>query len=221
MDSVCSGRPEENETMTLPINWFDVLLLVVLASGIGYGRKRGLSETLIPMIRAVAILFAATFLYQPLAKWLVSISNFSLLFCRVSAYILILIAGWVIFIGLNRWLGGKLLGSDAFGKGEYYLGMPAGLITFISFFTMGLAVLNARLFTEKETKAYQAYVKDVYGSDFFPGLHAAQQAVFVKSFTGPFIQKHASIVLIQPTPSEVKVFKQREYEIPGSKPANK
>jgi hypothetical protein len=192
-------------------------LLVVLASGVGYGRKRGLSETLIPMFRAIAIVFAATFLYLPFGKWLVSISSFSLLFCRVAAYILLIIAVWIIFIGLKRWLGGKLIGSDAFGKGEYYLGMPAGLIMFTCFMVMGLAILNARLFTEKEIKTNQAYVKDVYGSDFFPGLYAAQQSVFVESFTGPFIQRYASILLIEPTPSIVKAFKQREYEFPGSK----
>ena len=203
--------------MNLPINWFDVLLLVLFAAGIAYGRKRGLSETLIPMVRALAIVFAATFLYDPFGKWLVSISNFSLLFCRVSAYILVMIAVWVIFIGLKRWLGGKLLGSDAFGKGEYYLGMPAGLVTFLCFTFAALAILNARLFTEKEIKANQAYVKDVYGSDFFPGLYAAQQSVFVDSFTGPYIHRYASIMLISPTPSEVKTFKQREYEFPGSK----
>ena len=203
--------------MTLPINWFDILLVVVLASGVGYGRKRGLSETLIPMIRALAIVFSATFLYQPFGKWLVSISNFSLLFCRVAAYILIMITVWVIFIGLKRWLGGKLIGSDAFGKSEYYLGMPAGLVTFACFTITALAVLNARYFTEKEIKAKDAYVKDVYGSDFFPGLHAAQQSVFVESFTGPYIHKHAAILLIEPTPSIVQQFKQKEYEFPGSR----
>jgi len=203
--------------MKLPINWFDILLLVLLASGIGYGRKRGLSETLIPMFRAIAILFAATFLYLPFGSWLVSITSFSLLFCRVTAYIILMIVVWVIFIGLKRMLGGKLLGSDAFGKSEYYLGMPAGLITFVCFAFTALAILNARLFTEKEIKANEAYVNDVYGSDFFPGLYAAQQSIFVDSFTGPFIKKHVAILLIEPTPSVVKAFKQREYEFPGSK----
>jgi len=193
------------------------MLLVLCAAGIAYGRKRGLSETLIPMLRALAMVFAATFLYDPFGRWLVSISGFSLLFCRVSAYILIMIGVWCVFIGLKRWLGGKLLGSDAFGKGEYYLGMPAGLITFACFTVTALAVLNARLFTEKEIKTNQAYVKDVYGSDFFPGLYAAQQSVFVDSYAGPYIQRHASIMLITPTPSVVKTFKQKEYEFPGGR----
>jgi uncharacterized membrane protein required for colicin V production len=203
--------------MKLPINWFDVFLLVVMASGIAYGRKRGLSETLIPMVRAIAILVAATFLYRPFGQFIVSISNFSLLFCRVAAYILLMIFVWLICIVLRRALGGKLIGSDVFGKGEYYLGMPAGLITFACFTMCGLAILNARLFTEKEIKATQAYVKDVYGSDFFPGLYAAQQSVFVESFTGPYIEKYVSVMLITPTPSEVKAFKQREYEFPGGR----
>ncbi len=96
---------------------------------------------------------------------------------------------------MKRWLGGKLLGSDAFGKGEYYLGMPAGFVIFVCFLVSWLAILNARLFTEKEIKTNQAYVKDVYGSDFFPGLYAAQQSVFVESFAGPYISKSSQYEL--------------------------
>ena len=203
--------------MKLPINWFDVLLLVLLVAGILYGRKRGLSETLIPMLRAIAIVIVATFLYHPLGSWLVSVTGFSLLSCRVAAYIILMIAVWCIFIALRRWLGGKLLGSDIFGKSEYYLGMPAGVITVACFLVTALAILNARQFTEKEIKLKQAYVKDVYGSDFFPGLLAAQDAVFIYSYTGPKIREYAGLLLIEPTPTEVRVYKQREYELPGAK----
>ena len=76
---------------------------------------------------------------------------------------------------------------------------------------------GGRLFTEKEIRAKQAYVKDVYGSDFFPGLLTAQDAVFIHSYTGPKIRQHASLLLIEPTPTDVRVFKQREYEFPGAK----
>jgi len=178
------------------------------------GRKRGLSEELITMLQWLATVVICTFTYKPVGQFIVSISNFSLLFCRVAAYILLMIAVWLIFIALKRTIGGKLIGSDVFGKGEYYLGMPAGLIRFFCILLTILAVLNARLYTEKEIKANEAYTKDVYGSDFFPGLYAAQQDVFVRSFCGPYLRQYASILLIEPTPSEVKVFKQREYEFP-------
>jgi uncharacterized membrane protein required for colicin V production len=203
--------------MKLPINWFDVVLLVVALSGLARGRKRGLSEELVTMLQWICTVVVCTFTYKPVADFLVSISNFSLLFCRIFAYILLMIVVWLIFIVLKKTVGGKLVGSDVFGKGEYYLGAPAGMIRFLCILVTILAVLNARFYTEKEIKANETYTKDVYGSDFFPGLYQAQQDVFVKSFTGPLLRQYTPILLIEPTRSESKAFKQKEYEFPGSK----
>jgi uncharacterized membrane protein required for colicin V production len=200
--------------MKLPINWFDVVILVVVISGLARGRKRGLSEELVTMLQWLCTVAACTFTYKPVADFLVSISSFSLLFCRVSAYLLLMIVVWMLFIVLKKTVGGKLIGSDVFGKGEYYLGMPAGMIRFLCILLTILAVLNARFYTEKEVKANETYTKDVYGSDFFPGLYQAQQDIFVKSFTGPLLREHAAILLIEPTPRQVKAYHQREYELP-------
>lgn len=200
--------------MKLPINWFDVVILVVALTGLARGRKRGLSEELITMLQWVTTVAVCTFTYEPVAKFLVSVSNFSLLFCRVSAYLLMMIAVWMIFIVLRKTVGGKLVGSDVFGKAEYYLGAPAGMIRFLCILLTILAVLNARYYTESEIKANETYTKDVYGSDFFPGLYQAQQDVFTKSFVGPLLRQHVPILLIEPTQREVKAYKQREYEFP-------
>ena len=200
--------------MNLPFNWFDILLLIVAAAGVARGRKRGLSEELITMLQWLATVAVCTFTYKPVGQFLVSFSDFSLLFCRVTAYLLMMLVVWMIFIVLKRTVGGKLIGSDAFGKGEYYLGMPAGFIRFLCILLTILAVINARFYTPAEVTANEIYTMDVYGSDYFPGLYAAQQDIFFKSFTGPLLKEHLPILLIEPTPREVKVFKQREYEFP-------
>jgi uncharacterized membrane protein required for colicin V production len=203
--------------MNLPINWFDILILLVMVAGLARGRKRGLSEELITMLQWLATVVICTFTYKPVGQFLVSISGFSLLFCRVSGYILLMIGVWLVFTAVRKTFGGKLVGSDMFGKGEYYLGAPAGMLRFLCILLTIVAVLNARLYTEKEVRANEVYTKDVYGSDFFPGLYQAQQDVFVKSFTGPLLRQHASLLLIEPTVRDVKVFKQKEYEFPGKK----
>lgn len=200
--------------MKLPINWFDVVLLVVLATGLARGRKRGLSEELITMLQWVATVAVCTFTYKPVAEFLGPMTGFSVLFCRISGYILMMGVVWLVFIVLKRTVGGKLIGSDAFGKGEYYLGMPAGMIRFACILLTILAVVNARYYTPAEIELNEKTTKDVYGSNFFPGLYEMQQDIFFKSFSGSFLKKNASDLLIQPTPHMVKVFKQKEYEFP-------
>jgi uncharacterized membrane protein required for colicin V production len=201
--------------MKLPINWFDVVLLVVLLSGLARGRKRGLSEELITMLQWVLTVVVCSFTYKPVGDFIVQTTGFSLLFGRIAAYVVLMLVVWMLWIVVKKTLGGKLIGSDTFGKGEYYLGMPAGMIRFMCILITLLAVLNARYFTDAEVAARDKYNKDVYGSDFFPGLYEAQKDVFVNSFVGPYIRQYAPMILIEPTPHTVKSFKQREYEFPS------
>lgn len=200
--------------MKLPINWFDVVLVVVLVAGLLRGRKRGLSEELITMLQWLVTVAVCTFTYKPVAEFLTPTTGFSVLFCRISAYILMMLVVWLVFIVLKRAIGGKLIGSDAFGKGEYYMGMPAGLIRFACILVTVLAVVNARFYSPAEIALNEKVTKDVYGSNFFPGLYEMQQDIFFNSFSGAIVRKHASVLLIEPTPHLVKAFRQKDYEFP-------
>ena len=110
--------------------------------------------------------------------------------------------------------GGKLLGSDAFGRTEYYLGMASGLVRFGCMLLVALALLNARYFSPAEVRAMQKYNDEVYGSDYFPGLHSVQEAVFEKSITGPFIKQHLDFLLIKPTEPEKNEYHQKDFGVP-------
>ena len=203
-------------TDQLPFNWFDLLLVVVLVVGILRGRKRGMSEELLTVLQWVAIMLCAAFGYEPFGNWLAATWQlFSPLFSYVTAYLLIAVVVHLIFLVIKRGLHGKLVGSNAFGGGEYYLGMPAGMLRFASILICALALLNARLYSQAEIKAYDAYTKDVYGSDFFPGLHTLQVNVFEKSLTGPRIREYLGFLLIKSTPPEGgKQLKQKEWQGP-------
>src|SRR5437879_3901698 len=122
----------------LPFNWFDFVLVALLVAGVFRGRKHGMSEELLLLLKWVTILFVCAFTYEPLGKLMAG--SFTPLSCYVIAYIgvgLLLVAG---FAGLKRALGGKLLGSDIFGKSEYYLGMASGLVRFACMLLAGLAL---------------------------------------------------------------------------------
>jgi len=200
----------------LPFNWFDLLVVVVLVAGVLRGRKRGMSEELLTVLQWVAIMLSAAFGYGPFGEWLAATWKiFSPLFSYVTAYLAIAVVVHLIFLVIKRGLHGKLVGSNAFGSGEYYLGMPAGMLRFACILMCVLALINARLYSQAEIRANEAYTKDVYGSDFFPGLHSLQVNVFENSFLGPHIREYLDFLLIKPTaPEGGKQLKQKEWQGP-------
>ena len=199
----------------LPINLFNLVLLLVLAAGIYQGRRHGMSEELLGLLTWLGILFGSALLYQPGAEL---IRQFTSVFSHLTCYLLAYVGGaaliFLLFLGIKRALGGKLLGSDIFGRTEYYLGMGSGLVRFSCMLLAVLALLNARYFNPTEVRAMQKFQDDVYGSNFFPTLHSAQATVFESSLTGPLIRQYLDFLLIKPTRVVNTQFKQKEYAFP-------
>jgi uncharacterized membrane protein required for colicin V production len=194
----------------LPFNAFDVGLIVLLGMGISSGRKRGMSEELMDLIKWVAIVVACGFLYEPVGGMIAESCPFSLLASYLAAYVGGALVIYGFFAMLKRGVGGKLVGSDIFGHSEYYLGMGAAVMRYVCVLIFGLAVLNARYFSPMEVKAREKYQMDNYNSEFFPGLDSAQAAVFQKSLTGPWIQGHLGFLLIKPTAPDTRDLPRRD-----------
>jgi uncharacterized membrane protein required for colicin V production len=195
----------------LPFNTFDVLLMVVLGAGLYHGRKAGMSGELLSMAKWLAIVFVCAVAYQPVGAYFAqSTDMFSTLSCYLMAYVGSALVIILIFAGIHRALGGKLLGSDLFGGAEYYLGMGSGLVTYACILLAGLALLNARFFPSAEVKAMERFQNDVYGSNFFPGLHSVQASVFERSLIGPYIREYLDFFLIKPTEPEQKELHQKD-----------
>jgi len=198
----------------MPVNAFDVILLAVLVAGIYRGRKHGMSEELMNLIKWLMIVTGCAMVYVPVGQWLASSSPFSLLYSFMFVYVgaMLLILG--IFGLVKHRLGGKLIGSDIFGRSEYYLGMGGGMIRFACILIAGLALLNARYYSQKEAMEMRKFQDDVYGSNYFPTWQAVQEVVFERSLTGPWIKKNRSFLLIQPTMPQDKSLHQKEAQLP-------
>jgi uncharacterized membrane protein required for colicin V production len=200
----------------MPVNTFDLVLLIVLIAGIVCGRKRGMSAELLSLIQWIAILVGCGLAYQPLGSTFSNSSKvFSLLTCYLMAYVVAAMVIVALFGLVKRSLGGKLLGSDIFGSSEYYLGMGAGLVRFGCILLVALAILNARGYDATEVKAMENYQKNEYGSTFFPTLNTVQSTVFDESLTGPWIRNNLGFLLIQRTKPENKALKQKEFTFPN------
>jgi hypothetical protein len=199
----------------LPFNWFDVAIVIVIIVGIQRGRKNGLSVELLGAFKWIAIVFGSALLYAPLAGIITSFSTvFSTLAANLTAYLLVAMILGGLFACLKKGMNGKLIGSDVFGRGEFYLGMGAGMIRFVCILIGALALLNARFYSKAETKAAVKYQNDVYGSNFFPTLQVVQSSVFENSLAGPWIKNRLSWVLINPTAPEKKELTRREMSLP-------
>jgi hypothetical protein len=140
------------------------------------------------------------------------------MFGRLTCYLLAYVGGALliilIFAGIKRSLGGKLLGSDIFGRSEYYLGMASGLVRGTCILLAGLALLNARYFSPMEVRANQKFQDDVYGSNFFPTLQSVQSTVFDKSLAGPWIKQNLGFLLIKPTEPDNSELHQKDAAFP-------
>ena len=201
-----------------PFGWADIAIVLFLAFGIFRGRKHGLSQELIIMIQWVAIIFACAFLYQPIGEFLASFSslNFSLLFSFIVSYLAVAAVTKIIFALIKGSAGGKLVGSDVFGAGEYYFGMAAAFLRYVCMVFFAMALLNAKLVSEAEATATVASQIKLYDKDYFSlfRVEKIQTEVFVNSFLGHFVKEQLSLLLIQPTEAGVKERHQKEFELP-------
>jgi len=186
------------------VSWVDLFAVIILMVGFRTGQKRGLSQEVLVLVQWLAIIAVAGFSYQPLGQLLAAHSVFGLLFCYVTAYVTAAMAVKLFFSFIRRRVGEKLVESDVFGRGEYYLGMMAGGFRFACILVVLFSLLNARHFTRAELAAKSNYQKVNFGAVFFPSLADLQKEVFERSFSGQFSQMYLSTVLIRPTPSESK-----------------
>ncbi len=203
--------------MKLPINWFDFALPAMLVIGVLRGRKHGMSEELLLLLKWIAIIVACGFGYELLGDTLSEMTFLNRLQSYLAAYIGIAVVVALLFWGLKKLIHGKLVGSDVFGSMEYYLGMVAGLLRYACISMFILAIANAPLYTTADIRAREAYQAEWYGSDFFPGFESVQSAMLVDSFSGPYIKQGLGFLMIKSTRFESKSLRRgKEVELPGT-----
>src|SRR6185503_4545166 len=93
-------------------------------------RRRGMSEELMDVIKWLGIVAVAAYTYKPLGDFLAEQLPFGQLSCYLAVYITVIVAFKASFAFMRRQTGEKLVGSDVFGRAEYYLGMCAGAIRY-------------------------------------------------------------------------------------------
>ena len=199
----------------LSFNWFDFAFVAILVFGYWRGRKRGMSREALPASMWLVLVIGAGLGYQILGQLLIKTGVIHKLFgtdvkentaAFLGSYLLIALVVFIIFSFIGRGFREKISGSNAFGSGEYYLGMIAGVIRYACILIFWLALLNAPFYSAAQIAAQQAYNARWYGGglngfsgDFIPSLSEVQTAVFKTSFMGPVIKNNMGYLLIATT----------------------
>ena len=207
----------------MSFNWFDVALVLVLGFGFWRGRKRGMSREALPTAFWLVAVIAAGLCYQMLGDLVQSTGYVKKIFgtsvnerttSYVICYLVIVMAAFSIYSILAKHFRERVSGSNAFGSGEYYLGIIAGIIRYACITLFFLALINAPYYSQAEIAAQQAYNNRWYGGglkgyngDFIPTMPEFQQAIFKQSILGPVIQDNLGALLIQSTAPGLKVHK--------------
>lgn len=183
----------------IQVNWVDCAVLLLVLVGVLRGRKRGMSQELLDVIKWFLVVLAAGFIYEPGGRMLAQTASLSRLYSYLGVYALVLVSIVATFTLIRGRVGEKLASNDTFGRAEYYLGMMAGAFRYGCVILIFMAFLNARYFTPQEAQAQRQFQMQNYGSEYFPTLASIQAQVFERSLTGRLVKDHLKVVLIQPT----------------------
>ena len=126
----------------LSFSYIDAFALIWLVIGLLRGRKRGMTQELLPTFKWLGIVLLGGYFNQSLAAIIRQFAGtaFDLQWSCITAYALIALGVSLLFALFKHLLGDKLTGSDVFGKYEYYLGILAGLIRFACMLLAVLAI---------------------------------------------------------------------------------
>jgi uncharacterized membrane protein required for colicin V production len=183
-------------------NYVDGIIVAWLLVGILRGRKRGMTQELLPTSQWVAIVILAGLFYGPVGGIIFQATSgaFNHLWSNITAYVAIAFIIHLLILWLKQGIGEKLIGSDYFGRAEYYLGMIAGLIRFACMFVVFCALMHSRVYTAAELAETERMQKKNFEDIRFPTYGSIQHAVLSESFVGHWLVDNMDRVMISTTP---------------------
>jgi uncharacterized membrane protein required for colicin V production len=180
-------------------NGFDVFLGIMLVVGLFRGKKRGMSEELLDVVKWLLIVFLGAVFYKPLGDLVAKLAGLARVYSYMICYLVVVITVMIVFSSIKKAVGEKLIGSDIFGSSEYYLGMMAGMLRFFCMTLVILSFIYCRQISIQDIAAQKKQQEKELGSTFFPSFGQIRQMIFYESFSGPFLRDYFSSQLMEPT----------------------
>lgn len=197
-----AALPGISAANNLPVNYIDGVVGVWLVVGFIVGRKRGMTQEVIPTIGWLCAVILAGLFYVPLSAIIFqnTAGAFNHLWANITAYLAIAFAIYILFLWIKQNFSERLTGSDSFGSAEYYLGAFSGFLRFACIVVMVVAFVHSRVYTASELAATdKAQSKDFEGIRF-PTYGSVQHAILAESLTGKLLQTYLHRLLITTGP---------------------
>ena len=160
------------------------------------GRKRGMSQELLPLMQWIGIVVAGGLFYWPFSSLVHQYTLFGTLWSCVTAYLLIAAGVHLIYLWFKQMLAAKLVEKDPFGRAEFYLGMMSGIARFACMLLFGLALMNSHVATDEDLAKNEKFQAANFSDIRFPTYGELQHDILVKSVTGSFVESKLKTVLI-------------------------
>jgi uncharacterized membrane protein required for colicin V production len=177
-------------------NYFDIIAVAWLIVGWFRGRKRGMSQEFLPTLQWLAIVFVGGMYYQSLSVTVRQYTQFGPLWSNVTAYLIIAIGIHLVYKWFQGAFGEKIVANDPFGRGEFYLGMMAGVVRFACMIVVAMSLMNSHVQTSAELAQMEKFQAAWFSDIRFPTYGEFQQDVLVKSFSGQWVESHLKPAMI-------------------------
>lgn len=201
----------------MSFDYFDMIALAWLIIGLLLGRKRGMTQEVLPTLQWVAIVVFAGLFYKPFAALIHQYTQFDTLWSNIAAYVLIGVGIHLIYLWLKGVLAERLAGSDIFGRAEFYAGMACGVLRFGCILVAFCALMNARIISKAELAQTEKMQAQNFSDIRFPTFGSVQQTVLFQSFTGRAVKDNLAPILIAsvaaPAPGRPTMAQQQESMI--------
>ncbi len=208
-----AAATQQFATGKMLFNWFDVVLVLVLAFGFWRGRRNGMTKELVPLVQWLTVVISGAAGYHALGRELIDRGYIKTVFGKsiteetaafVTSYVVIVAVVCLVFSLIKHRIKHRLEGSSFFGSREYYFGMISGMLRYLCMVIFALALLNAPYYSQADIMASKEFSNRWFGGgvsgysgDFFPTLSEVQTSVFKESLAGPFIKNNLSGLLVK------------------------
>ena len=186
-------------TSNIKINWFDLVVIGVLVTGLLQGRKLGMSHLLIQVLQWLTVVVLAAFAYKPIAEMLITWAKIPMIVSYLICYVWVAAFVILVFRYIKDKTKGQLVSGDFFGSMEYYFGMMGGVLKMFCILIFCMSLLHSRQYTPQEIQRNALFQKEWFGSVRFPTLGEVHRAVFKESTFGKYVALYLPGQLIVPT----------------------
>ncbi|MCD6048621.1 MAG: hypothetical protein K0Q55_24 [Verrucomicrobia bacterium] len=177
---------------------FDIVILILIISGLLYGRKRGLSVELLPLAHWLTLVIVCGTFSEPIGAPIAALIEIQPNAAFVFVYLILAGAVTYGFWTLSRTVAKGLPGSKCFGEAEFPLGAVAAAIRFVTILFVGMALTSAQYIPEEDLAEPRFAFQTEENS--FPDPAELHRGVFVRSWGGRWLKHNFGHWLIAAQP---------------------